>query len=268
MGLSETAASDRRDATGTQCIRRTFSIIRLLAGGRPEGEKLVDIAGQLSLSHPTAHRILKALADEGIVERTDNAQRYRLGAEAAWLGVGPFHRFPIARLAAKALDDLAHIVGDTVLLSVPSQNDVVVVDRRFGAWPVQARLILPGTRRPMGVTLGGRTIMAYFSEERVATILRENSERYLKWNCSEAMIRCGIEEIRSKGFALDDSLLSREHRVVAVPVRDVVGRAIASLSVVAPKSRLNPERLARIVPALRNAAREVADAQHRQRVAS
>jgi len=265
MGLETTVGATRSEVTGTQCIRRSFGIMRMLAGGDWEGEKLVDIAGALNLSHPTAHRILKALEQEGIVERANGSQRYRLGAEAAWLGVAPFNRCPITRISAPALEELARMTGDSVFLSVPSHNDAVYVERRFGSFPIQSRRIRLGARRPMGVSLGGRAMMAWLVEDRVRTILQGNAERYGAWNCSEDMVLEGIGRVRSQGFVSGESLVNPDRRVVAVPVRDLVGRSVAAISLIAPLPRLGPDRVERLLPAMRKAARDISDALHKQR---
>ncbi|MDS9469900.1 IclR family transcriptional regulator [Paracoccus sp. MBLB3053] len=268
MGMETTIESGRREATGTQCIQRSFAIVRLLAGGDCDGEKLVDIAGSLKLSHPTAHRILKALEQEGIVERASGTQRYRLAAETAWLGVAPFNRCPITRLAVPTLEDLASRTGDSIFLSVPSHNDSVYADRRFGNFPLQAQRIKVGARRPLGVSIGGRVMLAFLGDERLANTLRDNAERFADWRCPEAAVVDGVEAARSQGYLSQDSLVDPTRHVLAVPVRDVVGRAVGAISIIAPISRLRGERATRLLPLLRAGAREVGQALGRQRVSA
>ncbi|WP_029004904.1 IclR family transcriptional regulator [Azorhizobium doebereinerae] len=268
MRQQEATAAPLGTVTGTQCIRRSFAIMRLLAGGDHEGEKLVDIAGALKLPHPTAHRILKAMEQEGIVERAYGSQRYRLSSEAAWLGVAPFNRCPITRIAVPMLEDLARTTGDSVFLSVPSHNDSVYAERRFGSWPIQARGVHVGARRPLGVSIGGRVMLAYMSEARINAVLGENAERFAGWGCTEDLVRRGIQTARAKGHLVEDSLVGAGRRVVAVPVRDVGGRAIGAISIIAPAARLRSERLARILPGLCESARCVGASLFEQRLAS
>ncbi|QYZ69574.1 IclR family transcriptional regulator [Neotabrizicola shimadae] len=256
--------NSRSEASGTQCIHRSFAVVRMLASGASEGEKLVDIAARLNLSHPTAHRILKALESEGIVERARGSRRYQIGAEAAWLGLAAYSRFPITRLATPTLDRLVEAIGDSVFLAVPSHNDSVYADRRFGAYPVQARRVAIGARRPLGVSVAGRAMLGFMKDERVEAVLRDNADRYGDWRCSEQQILSGAEEVRKQGFLCSDSLVNAERRVLAVPVRDVVGQPVAALSIIAARPRLGGERMSRLVPLLRDAAREISAAVHRQ----
>lgn len=267
MGMDIIEGS-RREATGTQCIQRSFAIVRLLAGGDCEGEKLVDIAGALKLSHPTAHRILKALEQEGIVERAAGSQRYRLAAETAWLGVAPFNRCPITRLAVPTLEDLAQKTGESIFLSVPSHNDSVYADRRFGSFPLQAQRIKVGARRPLGVSVGGRVMLGFMGEERLASTLRGNAGRFAEWRCPEATVLAGVEAVRNRGYLSEDSLVDPARHVLAVPVRDVVGRAVGAISIIAPTARLKGERAMRLLPLLRSGARDIGQALGRHRMSA
>lgn len=261
-------AGGRNEATGTQCIRRSFAIMRLLASGDQDGEKLVDIAGELKLSHPTAHRILKALEQEGMVERARGTHRYRLGAEAIWLGVAPFNRCPITRFASRVLDGLVSSIGDSVFLSVPSHTDAVYADRRLGIYPVQARRVAIGARRPLGVSVAGRVMLAAMTDERSDAILKENDERFRAWNCPQTVITEGIAEARARGFLAANSVTADDRRVLAVAVRDVVGNPIGAISVIGARGRLGPERVTRLVPQLQAAAKDVSEALHQQRMSA
>ncbi|HEY0275793.1 MAG TPA: IclR family transcriptional regulator [Paenirhodobacter sp.] len=269
MTIAFQTAENRADTSGTQCLQRSFAVMRFLAGGASEGEKLVDIAGALDLSHPTAHRILKALESEGIVERPAGSRRYRLGAEAAWLGVAAYNRCPITRIAAATLDRLVGQVGDSVFLAVPSHLDAVYADRRLGSYAVQAGRVGIGARRPLGGNVAGQTLLAFMSQQRVEQILGDNDSRYRDWGFSADIVQRRAATARAQGYLCADSRINPERRVLSVPVRDVVGRPIAAISVLAARPRLGTERVGRLVPLLAEAAREIGAAvQHRAQMAS
>ena len=71
---------------GAQAIRRALSVLRYVARGRGEGERLSDIAAQAGLKIPTARRILKSLIDERMVIQVED-RRYAIGPLAAELGL-------------------------------------------------------------------------------------------------------------------------------------------------------------------------------------
>lgn len=248
----------RRDESGTQCIHRSLGVLRLLASSARDGLKLVDIASALDLSHPTAHRILKALEEEGVVERVLGSRRYTVGAEAAWLGLAATERFPITAVAAPVLDQLSAAIRDSVFLAVPSHNDSVYADRRVGTHPVKVTTLSVGARRPLGVSVAGRAMMAYMPDRKIDAVLTENSSRYQPYRMTPELVQKSFEDARRQGFLCADSVTARDRRAISVPVLNMAGNPVAAISVIAPISRLPEGRLPQIVPSLRAAAQEIA----------
>lgn len=263
MQASEQVATARPERetkkSGTQCIHRSMGVLRLLAGSPPDGVKLVDIAAAMDLSHPTAHRILKALEEEGVVDRVRGTRRYTIGSEAVWLGLPAAARFPIATAAAPTLDQLSKAVGDSVFLAVRSRNDSVYVDRRFGSYPIQATRLSLGARRPLGVSVAGRAIMSFLSSAKVEAILDENETHYAHYRLNRETVVEDVRKGRETGYLLAGSLTNGERRVLSAPVLDLVGSPVAAVSIIASTHRLPRERIERLAPILKSAVREISD---------
>jgi DNA-binding IclR family transcriptional regulator len=249
--------STRRDESGTQCIHRSLGVMRLLASGSRHGLKLVDISAALDLSHPTTHRILKALEEEGVVERVHGSRRYTVGAEAAWLGLAATDRFPINAAAAPVLDGLSKAIGDPVFLAVASRHDTIYADRRIGAFPSQTVRLSIGARRPLGVSIAGRTMLAFMPERKVDEVLTQNASRFDAYQCDAGIILEGMREARNRGYLCADSVTASENRVISVPVLNMVGAPVAAISIIAPHHRLPSSRIPRLVPMLRAAAQDI-----------
>ena len=67
-------------------------------------------------------------------------------------------------------------------------------------------------------------------------------------------LRADLDEIRRRGWSLDDEERSRGMRCIAAPIFDENGEAIAGLSISGPADRLEPERVDRLGPMVRRAA--------------
>ena len=85
MGASAIRGMTGADATrdipgGTQSIQRAVAVLRILATARETGLGLTEISVQAALPHPTAHRILRILIAEGIVEQKRGTRRSLLGS--------------------------------------------------------------------------------------------------------------------------------------------------------------------------------------------
>src|SRR5207249_11492411 len=79
-----------------------------------------------------------------------------------------------------------------------------------------------------------------------------------------AALRRTLEEIREKGYAIDDEEYDEGVRCVAVAVlgsagRDSAAGPVAALSIPAPASRLARQRCVELAPVLRRSATELAD---------
>lgn len=265
--MAKTATKAKADAehgddlrkNGTQCIHRSMGILRLLAGAPADGMKLIDIAAALELPHPTAHRILKALEEEGIVSRVRSTRRYIIGAEAAWLGLPAVQRFPIASISAPTLDRLSDSVGDSVFLAVRSLYDSVYVDRRFGSYPIQATRLSLGARRPLGVTVASRAMMGFMGTAKTQDILARNRSLYSIYRLDEETVIEDAARARKQGWLFAGSLTNRERAVLSAPILDLVGAPIAAISVIGSLNRLRSTRIERIAPMLKAAVREISE---------
>ncbi len=247
----------RRGNEGTQSIHRALRAMRLLANSTTQGMKLVDVAERLGLHHSTAHRILGALEQEGVVERVSETRRYTIGSELVWLGLGAASRFPIAAAASPALDRLSAEVGDAVFLTVRSGDDSVCADRRIGSFPIQVLSIAIGSRRPLGVSQGGRVILAFLPEKTVRQVLETNAERYAEYGCDPDQLATTLSTARASGYICSDGVTVRDTRVIAVPVFGPTGLPVAAISVIAIRRRLPASRIPAVVAALQEAAKGI-----------
>ena len=247
----------RRGLEGTQSIHRALRAMRLLANSTAQGMKLVDVADKLGLHHSTAHRILGALEQEGVVERVNDTKRYTIGSELVWLGLGASSRFPIAAAASPALDRLSEQLGDAVFLTVRSGDDSVCADRRIGAYPIQVLSIAIGSRRPLGVSQGGRVILAFLPDKTARQVMADNAERYHAFGCERDQLVRHMESIRASGYICSDGVTVKDTRVIAVPVLAATGVPVAAISVIAVRRRLPAGRIPGVVGALQAAAKEI-----------
>lgn len=240
-----------KEADGAQSIHRAIDMIRLLSAAPPHGMKLVDLAEGCGLSHPTAYRILRALESEGVVERAGDSRRYVIGTEVAWFGLKAAQRFPIASLAAPALDKAVEEVGDTLLLSVRSGDFSVCVERRVGRFNIPVTAAAVGARLPLDTTPAGRTMLAFMSPRgprpKLAAAMDDGPG-------SE------IASTRAQGYLVCDGLTVRDTKSVTVPIFDAGGHAIAALSAITTNARLRDSRLASMVSTLNACSRSTSEA--------
>ena len=71
---------------GTQSLERAIALLRAVAASGPEGARLADLMTGAGLSKATTHRLLMALAREGLVEQDARSRRYHPGRDLDALG--------------------------------------------------------------------------------------------------------------------------------------------------------------------------------------
>lgn len=65
---------------------KAIHILKGLAASTDDGVRLIDLARDLDLSQPSAHRLLKTLIAENLVEQLPDKKAYRLSLEfLQWL---------------------------------------------------------------------------------------------------------------------------------------------------------------------------------------
>ncbi|WP_247872352.1 AMP-binding protein [Azospirillum sp. TSO35-2] len=85
-------------AGGTQSLERAITLLRAVAAAGTDGARLADLMTGAGLSKATAHRLLMALARDGLVEQDTRSKRYHLGPDLVALGdlAALRHRRPAA----------------------------------------------------------------------------------------------------------------------------------------------------------------------------
>jgi len=236
---------------GAQAIRRALGVLRTLATSRETGLGLSELASRTGLTQPTAHRILKALVAEGVVERKARTRRYALGPEIQLLAMARSIRSPLLAIAEPHIRRLADEIGDTVFLTIRTGHDTICIARRFGSHPIQVHILEVGDRRPLGVSSAGFAILAALPPPEARRILSDNKSRIERFGLTTVEAADMIRRTRKIGFALRERGLVPGTRAVSVAIRDATGTPAAVLTVAGIARRLAPGRIEGLVSRLR-----------------
>lgn len=241
-------------SAASSSIDRVASVLRALAEGSGAGRRLSEIAVASGLGKTTTHRLLSSLAQVGFVDQDAGSRRYRLGFGLFALGMAAANRFDVIELARPSLDRLAEETGDTVFLSVRDRFDAVCLDRRIGSFPIKTLTLSIGDRRPLGVGAGSLALLAFMEDAEIERALQANAPRLDKPAFEPLALRQLIVETRAQGFSFNAGRIIPDMLAVGVPVFGLRKEAVGALSVAAISPRLEPERRASIVRALKREA--------------
>jgi len=231
---------------GTQVVKRIANLMREVAQRNEQGARLVDLCRTVQLEQPTAHRLLKALAAEGLVVQHPESKRYQLGPLVSELGLAVQTAFDVRALAHETLERIASFTKDTVYLLVQSRYESVCLDRREGSYPIKVLTLDVGGRRPLGSNASGVCLLGSLPEEEMEGILQHNASLYPQYEgLSEAKVRSYVQEFKARGYA--DVSIAPGTRTVGLAIKGPNGRPIAAIAVAAVEGRMQSPRNEEIV---------------------
>jgi IclR family pca regulon transcriptional regulator len=219
-----------------QSLARGLAVIRALSGYEPMS--LSDIGRATELSRATARRLLLTLEQLGYVQRFGS--RFALTPRVLELGFAYFSALGLPDVAARHLEKLVELVGESSSVSVLDGESVVYVVR------VPTRRIMNvsisvGTRLPAYATSMGRVLLAGLDEATLRDLLDRIALKPLARDtiATRAELEDELAKVRANGYAIVDQELESGLRSVAAPIHDRRGRVIAAVNLAVHASRVS-----------------------------
>lgn len=238
-----------RASGGVQSVDRAFDLLELVAdaGGEATLSQLADASG---LPQPTIHRLLRTLISGGYV-RQQPSRRYSLGPRLIRLGETASR--VLGASAGPHLTRLRDLTGETSNMAVLDGDQVVYVAQVPS--PHAMRMFTEvGQRVDLHCTAVGKAVLATLPPAECDRILSRitMSPHTIHTITDPAVIREEIEQIRERGYAVDDGEQEIGVRCFAVAIPDAPTRAALSIS--GPQARVSGLDMDRIIPLLQETA--------------
>lgn len=240
--------TDARRRTGreqggefVEALARGLDVIRCFG---PTAVELTvsEVAARAGLARPTARRLLMTLEQLGYVRSVGGS--FSLTTKVLRLGT--------AVIAAQGIWDVARphlvsLVGRTSESSSMSQLDGsdIVYTARVPVAKIIALAVNIGTLFPAIATSMGRVLLADLERAELEDVLQIPSRSGIipRVVPGHAELLDDLAEIRERGWALSDELLSVGIRSIAAPVRDSDGRVAAAMNVTVHAAETSIARL-------------------------
>jgi DNA-binding IclR family transcriptional regulator len=245
---------------GTQSIERTSLVLRLIAANQRSGLSLTEIADRTQLEVPTAHRMLKCLVDERLVERGVADRRYKLGSLTLELGLAAMHQSTLIERARPVVERIALETGDTVYLVARSGDESVCLTRREGSFPIKTLILEVGGRRPLGIGGASLHILCQYSDEEVEGIITRNERTYgFFHNVNAEILRKAVVKARmlGHGMSCDRQIAGVTAVGIALPSRH--GIPCVGIGVAAITSRMDDGHRQFALERIRDAIKDIGE---------
>ena len=235
-------------------IIKLFGLLEATSG-RPEGQSLAELASQVGLTKPTAHRILKTLSSLGYMERTRPGY-YRQTDRLRRLVTGQDDQ-QLIRCAEPALRELHRATQETINLGILRHGRVVYLSVLESPQPLR-RIVNPNMTDPFACTALGRAIVAQLPEERRSFLLRNTAleKRTPHTVVEPAELLQLLTAVRKSGYAIEENETDIGVVCFGAPVFGREGVA-GAISITLPTVRDTADRRDYFLGQLLGAAEEV-----------
>jgi DNA-binding IclR family transcriptional regulator len=231
---------------------RTISILLGIAESA-NGLKAKEIMNRFGLSRQVTYHLIHTMLGTGIVRKNEN-NRYVLGLAAVSVAEG-FHRqlAPPEQLARRVRSVVA-ATGETAHAGGWVDGEIVALATAAGHDPLAAAKIPQGYSGHAHARAAGKMLLALVDpERRQAYLAKHPLEPKTNMTITDpAKFEKELEEIRARGYSVDNEEFYEGLRCLAVPVEGLDGRFVLGISV--PRERFN-KKFDKYLAALLNAAR-------------
>jgi DNA-binding IclR family transcriptional regulator len=233
---------------------KAFAILETIASAkRPLG--VSEIGVLLGLPKPTAHRIVRMLESEGLLQHEPGSRRFVPGVRLVKLGLDIVGAAMRSAPRHAILEALSQEVGETCNFGIISGSHALYLDRVESEWPLGLRFE-SGSRVPLYCTAIGKLFLSWMPRSKRALMLKSIPlHRYTAHTIVEQNdLEAELEKVRASEVSIDDQEFLAGVVCIAVPVRDAKGQRVAALAISAPLARMSLEEGLKRVPLLRASA--------------
>ncbi|WP_219419794.1 IclR family transcriptional regulator [Pseudonocardia nigra] len=224
---------------------RLMAIINCFTGQDP-ALTLAELQDRTGLPRSTVHRLAQELLDWGGLERAPGGH-YRVGLRLYELGMMAPRQRRLRELALPVMEDLYLATGDNVHLGVLDGTQVLVVEKVTGLHSARAPSS-PGGRLPLHATAIGKALLAFSPASMIDQVIASGLEAFTDWTITDGeLLADDLARTRERGYAVAYQERSWGTASVSAPILDVHDAAVAALSVVGDKDRMNVEAVATAV---------------------
>ncbi|MDR3559838.1 MAG: IclR family transcriptional regulator [Negativicutes bacterium] len=228
----------RQNVLKVQVLQRAVDILEIIGAdsGPVSLKRITELVG---LPKSTVYRLLTNLEARGLVS-CGNDGGYRLGLSFLLLGQRAEKGFEIKRLARPYMQKLNEIFSESVHLGVLHKNRVLYVDSIDSPHAIRLVARIGGTNMVHCTALGKVLLILHSDEEIRQILVAEGMEQRTPYSLllPQAYLE-EMEEVRRRGFALDDRESGEDCFCIGAPIYSPLGQVVAAISVSGPTSRMS-----------------------------
>jgi DNA-binding IclR family transcriptional regulator len=191
-----------------------------------------QLARRVGIGKSAAHRVIWTLVEEGLLEKVEDTGLFRLTQTMRALGASAETAQRLHEAATLPLDDLRTLTDGTLHIAILDGTDVLYVERREGPGAIPVFRTI-GARMAAHATSSGKVLLAFLPPDQQRQLVEglRLTPRTSRTITSRAAFLTELAVVRRQGFAENRGESETGMCSIAAPVRDPLGRVVASVSV-------------------------------------
>ncbi len=232
----DNAGNGGSDKKFVKSVLKALSVIELLDEHGELG--VTEIGKELGLDKSTTFRLLATLKEKNYITSNPRTQKYSNSGKFFVLGQSVLRRRnfnPILMLELKKISDN---LREAVNFAVPDGTEVVYL-ASFETEEFMKLGARIGQRRPMYCTSIGKAFLAHFKPEYSKALCEQFKYEQFTPNTltSPEELQRDLEEVRQRGYSIDNQEHHQGLVCVGVPLLDKRGEPLAAVSISIPVFR-------------------------------
>jgi DNA-binding IclR family transcriptional regulator len=242
---------------------RAFAVLEAAAHMRRD-LSVSELSALVDVPKPTMHRIVRQLESDSLLQRGLHGRLRGPAPRLVNFALDVLRYWAEAAPRQALLQALSNNVDETCNLGVMEGNAVVYIDRVESKWPFGLKFE-PGSKVPLHCTSMGKLFLSEIAIGKRVDLLQASTLHRYTGNtiCEIDALDREVQEIKKRGYSIDDQEFLTGVVCLAVPVRTLDGMLCAALAISAPAARLSIGKALQQLPIMMSTAEKLG-AQFRQ----
>jgi IclR family pca regulon transcriptional regulator len=236
--MNKQTTKNKKDRSYITSLSRGLLILEAFDPAQPK-MGITDLSRKTGLSKSTVFRLVHTLSLMGYIIPVIEENKYTLGPKVLGLGFAVLSSLELREVAQPYLLELSRQTKETVNLAVLDGWKLIYIERIKTQQILNINLHV-GSRLELYNTSMGRVLAAYQAEDWISDYLkyiRKLPQARDYWKAHAKKLLKILENVREKGFAINNEEFTLGLRSVASPVRDREGKIVGAVNI-AVSSRL------------------------------
>jgi len=249
--------NSQKSSSHVQSVERALILIEALAEEK-YGISLTELAKKVGWPKSTVHGLISTLRNYHYVEQSPTTGCYKMGVRLFELGNVVSRTWDINAVAKPHMQSLSSELGELVQLATENKGDVLYIDK-VDSNHIMRIVSEVGGRLPMHCSGLGKVLLAYKSDSEVNRIISNKGMCRMtsKTIVTLPQLKKELNEIRKRGYGLDNQEVMEHLRCVAAPIFDGNNQVLYAISISGLYTGFQGEYLKKIIRLILKASQSI-----------